>query len=120
MPTEPGGPSRRGQRPALSIALLAACVWLAVPADAQAGEPPVHTVAIRGVAFDPAAVTVKAGDVVVWVNHDPFPHTVTVHGVFDSGSIAAGRSWKYVPRKAGDYAYTCALHPNMKGTLRVE
>ena len=30
------------------------------------------------------------------------------------------RSRKYVVRKAGEYAYTCTLHPNMKGTLKVE
>lgn len=56
----------------------------------------------------------------VWANRDPFPHTVTAAGVFDSHSIATGSSWKYVARKAGDYAYICTLHPNMKGMLRVE
>jgi plastocyanin len=79
-----------------------------------------HTVIIEGVKYEPEALTVKRGDTVVWVNKDPFPHTVTAAGVFDSHSIAAGASWKYVVRKAGEYAYTCALHPNMKGTLKVE
>ena len=83
-------------------------------------KPVVHTVAIDGVRFEPEALTVKRGDTVVWVNKDPFPHTVTAAGAFDSHSIAAGASWRYVARKAGEYAYTCTLHPNMKGTLKVE
>lgn len=47
------------------------------------------------------------------------PHTVTAKGVFDSRSIAAGKSWKYVARTLGEYPYLCTFHPNMKGTLRV-
>ena len=41
-------------------------------------------------------------------------------GAFDSHDIAGGKSWKYTARKAGEYAYICTLHPNMKGTLKVE
>jgi plastocyanin len=50
----------------------------------------------------------------------PFPHTVTAKGVFDSHSIAAGASWRFVARKPGVYDYICTLHPNMNGTLKVE
>jgi plastocyanin len=66
------------------------------------------------------AVTVKRGDSVVWINEDPFPHTVTAAGAFDSKSIAADGSWKYRPLRAGEFAYTCTFHPNMKGTLNVQ
>ena len=62
----------------------------------------------------------KRGDTVVWINKDPFPHTVTAKGVFDSHAMAAGRSWTYTARKAGEFAYICTLHPTMKGTLKVE
>jgi plastocyanin len=79
-----------------------------------------HTVVIEGVKYEPESLTVARGDTVLWVNKDPFPHTVTSRGAFDSKDIAAGKSWKYTPRKAGDYSYICTLHPNMKGTLRVE
>ena len=65
-------------------------------------------------------LVVKRGDTVVWVNKDPFPHTVTAAGAFDSHDIPAGASWKYVARKPGDFAYICTLHPNMKGTLTVQ
>jgi plastocyanin len=36
------------------------------------------------------------------------------------GRRSMARRRKYVVRKAGEYAYTCTLHPNMKGTLKVE
>lgn len=81
--------------------------------------PASHTVIIEAVAYQPAVLVVKRGDTVVWVNKDPFPHTVTARGVFDSHDIPAGASWKYVARKTGEYAYICVLHPNMKGTLTV-
>lgn len=85
-----------------------------------ADKPATHTVVMQATSYSPAALTVKRGDTVVWVNKDPFPHTVTSPGAFDSKSIAAGSSWTYKARKAGEYAYTCTFHPNMKATLRVE
>ena len=57
----------------------------------------------------------------VWVNKDPFPHTATSKaGGFDSGEIAAAKSWKFVAAKTGEFEYICTLHPTMKGKLRVE
>jgi plastocyanin len=78
-----------------------------------------HTVVMDGTAFSPATMTVKAGDRVVWRNKDPFPHTATAKGVFDSGSIAAGGKWTYTVRKRGEFDYVCTLHPTMKGRLVV-
>ena len=85
-----------------------------------ADKPASHTVVMEGVAYQPAELVVKRGDTVVWVNKDPFPHTVTATGVFDSHEIPAGASWKYVARKTGSYTYICTLHPNMKGTITVQ
>jgi plastocyanin len=79
-----------------------------------------HTVTIDGLQYAPAAISVARGDTVVWVNKDPFPHTVTARGAFDSREIAAGQSWKYTARKSGTFEYVCTLHPNMKGTLTVK
>jgi plastocyanin len=93
------------------------------PARADTVAQPAHThqVLIDALRFDPQDLTVKAGDTVVWINHDPFPHTVTAVGKqFDSHEIASGRSWKYTARKAGVFAYSCTLHANMLGTLRVD
>ena len=90
--------------------------------DAAAGpKPATHQVTIEAVRFDPQELTVKVGDTIVWMNHDPFPHTATAVGrQFDSREIAAGRSWKYTARRKGVFAYACRLHPTMLGTLRVE
>ena len=96
--------------------LFRACPAVAPAAAAQK----THTILIDGVKYAPEMVTAKRGDTIVWVNKDPFPHTVTVKGVFDSHEIPAGKSWKYTPRSAGEYACSCTLHSNMKGTLKVE
>ena len=103
-------------------ALLAAlgAVTIVTASGAAAAKPERHTVSVVATSFAPADLTVNAGDRVVWTNKDPYPHTVTSSGAFDSGSIAAGKSWRLKPRKAGDYAYICTLHPNMKATLKVE
>lgn len=103
----------------LGAAAVVAFSGLATPLWA-AGKPAIHTVLIQAVSYQPSVLTVRRGDTVVWVNKDPFPHTVTAAGGFDSKSIAAGASWKYKAVKAGEYAYICTLHPNMKATLKVE
>lgn len=69
--------------------------------------------------LSPDALTVRRGDTAVWVNKDPFPHMVTAaDGAFDSKSIDAGKSWKYVAKRPEEYRYTCTLHSTMKGALK--
>ena len=101
-------------------ALALAGVGLAALAAERATATPSTAVAIDGTRYAPEVVTVKRGTRVTWKNQDPFPHTVTARGVFDSRDIAAGKSWTYTAAKAGRYDYICTLHPNMKGTLVVE
>lgn len=108
-------------RPLPAAALIAAAAFLLATAAQAAGPGTRHTVVMEGTRFDPPELTVRPGDTVVWVNRDLFPHTVTAQsGVFDSGSIAPDKSWKYRVRKVGVLPYFCAFHPSMKGTLRVE
>jgi plastocyanin len=109
---------REGSHVLAAVLVGAGC--LVCGSAAIAAAPVTHTVVIEGVKYEPETLTVKRGETVVWVNKDPFPHTVTDKGAFDSHDIAAGKSWKYTARKAGEYAYVCTLHPNMKGTLKVE
>lgn len=88
---------------------------------AAAAHQVTHTVIIENMQFNPAALSVKSGERVVWVNKDLFPHTVTADNKsFDSGSIAANASWSYVARKQGEYAYSCTFHPTMHGKLTVQ
>ncbi len=115
-------------RPAWRRAAMVACACglscqttLAAAVErAAASKPASHTILMDGVKYVPDKLTVRRGDTVVWINKDPFPHTVTAKGSFDSRSIAAGKSWKWTPRNAGDYDYICTLHPNMTGTVKVE
>ena len=82
--------------------------------------PVVHTVTIDGFEFHPAEITVSKGDVVVWVNKDPVPHTATAQpAAFDSGAIAANGSFRFTTKGAGRFDYVCTLHPTMKGALIV-
>ena len=101
---------------ACAIALLSSA---GAHAAATTPKPVTHTVVIDGTRFEPASLSVQRGDFVVWVNRAPFPHTATAAGAFDSGSIAAGKSWGYAARASGTFEYLCTFHPNMKGTLVV-
>jgi plastocyanin len=103
-----------------ALALVGAVGPAAADGGAAAARPATHTVVIKATSYAPAALTVRRGDTVVWINEDPFPHTATAAGAFDSKSIAAGGSWKYKPMRAGEFAYVCTFHPNMKGTLSVQ
>ena len=107
-------------------AVAVACValtGLGAPAALAAGpatpKTASRTIVIDGTRFEPALLSVQRGDVVTWANKDPFPHTATAKGTFDSGNIGAGKSWRFKARKAGTFDYVCTLHPNMKGTLVV-
>jgi plastocyanin len=79
-----------------------------------------HRIVIHGLKYEPETLVVRRGDTVVWVNEDPMPHTVTAAGGFDSRTIEAGKSWRFLARRAGSYRYVCTLHSNMSGSLRVE
>ncbi len=108
-----------GLRRRLLLATGAAALVSAYTLRAQAA-PATHAVAIDAFEFKPATLTVKQGDVVVWHNADPVPHTATAKGTFDSGPLATGASWRYTAAKKGRFDYVCMLHPTMKGTLIVE
>jgi plastocyanin len=97
------------------VLCMAASGGFAIPAVSAT----THTIAMDGTRFVPETLTVQRGDRVLWVNKDPFPHTATAEGTFDSKSVAAGHSWSYVASKTGEFAYVCTLHPGMKGTLVV-
>ncbi len=115
-------PPQESPRPGWLALVLGCAVGLAPVGNPvfAAGKSATHTIVMQATSYAPQALVVKRGDTVVWVNKDPFPHTATAAGVFDSKSIAAGGSWKYTARKVGVIAYTCTFHPNMSGTLRVE
>jgi plastocyanin len=79
-----------------------------------------HVVTIEGMKFEPAVVTVRSGDKVVWRNRDLVPHTATAARKFDSGEIGAGKSWSWIAPAPGRYEYVCTYHPGMKGAIVLE
>jgi plastocyanin len=105
-----------------ALALCAAgVVALAGSQSPKAPKPATHTVVMDGTSFEPANVTVNTGDTVVWVNEDPFSHTVTSKaGGFDSKVIPEGKAWTNTMKAKGTFPYICTLHPTMKGVLRVK
>lgn len=79
-----------------------------------------HVVSIDAMAFQPAAIVVKAGDTVTWKNTDPFPHTVSASGYFTSPEITTGGAWSFKAGRKGSYTYVCTLHPTMTATIVVK
>jgi copper-containing nitrite reductase len=95
------------------------------------------TVGMTDMGFAPAAITVNAGDKVIWKNSSPVIHNVvddaskalSVVDVklpsgarpFDSGMLQPGQSYSRVFTEPGVYRYVCTLHEGsgMKGVVIV-
>lgn len=88
--------------------------------SAAAGGSTASAVQIANFAFAPPSLTVKVGATVTWTNTDSVSHTVTADdGSFASGKITTGSTFKETFAKAGTYAYHCAIHSSMIGTIIV-
>ena len=102
------------------ILLVALLATVGAAAPSAGPNAPSATVHIRGFAFVPAVVQVVPGTVVRFVNDDSEAHTVTSSDKsFDSGGLDTNDAWTHVFSKVGTYAYFCALHPYMKGSVVV-
>jgi plastocyanin len=79
-----------------------------------------NAVAIKGFAFSPANITVKAGTTVTWTNQDQDAHTVTATGgAFGSQALNTGAHYTFTFTKPGSYDYLCTIHPFMTATVVV-
>ena len=113
--------------PVLRITAAALCLagstvvaQLPTGKPASTGQRATQQIEIDRFAFQRQSLSADQGDIILWINRDIVPHTVTDGGgAFDSGSLAPGASWKLVAKTAGTYHYICTLHPNMVGTLIV-
>jgi plastocyanin len=82
---------------------------------------------MRGVAFDPADITIGVGETVTWTNMDFLPHTATsgdpgdadAGSIFDSGTLTLGRSFSHTFDEAGEFVYFCEFHPTMMRDAKV-
>jgi len=71
-------------------------------------------------AFNPSDLTVAAGTTVTWMNADTVAHTSTSDATgWSSGIVAPGGQFSFAFPTAGTFAYHCAIHPGMVGTVVV-
>jgi plastocyanin len=100
----------------LHVAVLAA---VALPiSPARAADTIVN---IDNFTFNPPRLTVKAGTVVTWNNHDDIPHTVaSTTKLFRSKTLDTDDNFSFTFATPGMYEYFCTLHAHMKGTIVVE
>src|SRR5689334_3242857 len=81
-----------------------------------------HQVSIRDLRFEPAELSIKAGETVKWTNEDDRDHTVASRdkeSKFKSPILHHGESWSMTFDKPGKYSYGCRLHPRMRGAIVV-
>ena len=105
------------RRSRLTILLM---LTLAAMAAAPAKED-VRKVTIKGLKYDPATLTIKAGQTVEWTNKDDNDHTVVSdeEDLFGSDNIGRNETFKFTFKKKGKFAYHCKYHPRMKGVIVV-
>jgi plastocyanin len=107
---------------ALSFCAVAAFV-IGSHAGAEPGpcQPGDVTVAISNFAFVPNPVTIAPGAMVCWTNQDVAPHNVTSDqpGLFVSGTLNQGESFRHQFPTAGSFTYTCTIHYGMNGRVDV-
>jgi amicyanin len=103
---------------AAAFIALASLVALQPIPEARAGTD--HVVEIADFAFQPATITITAGDSVTWTNRDIVVHTATsTSGAFDSGELAEGDSYRVTFTEPGTFDYLCTPHPSMTGRVVV-
>jgi plastocyanin len=103
-----------------ALALATAACALAGAGFAVAGLTASKTVNIRPTGFAPKTVTINGGDTVTWKNVDTVNHQVVANsGAFASGQIAPNRIYAKRIDTPGMYPYHDALHPTLKGTVKV-
>ena len=108
-------------RRSTAVASLAGVfLWSAACSGAAAAQT--VEVLIQDYKYAPAALTVKVGTTVKWVNNEKrTTHSILFTGPdgFESERIFPGESWQRTFDKPGAYTYTCGPHPEMKGKIDV-
>jgi plastocyanin len=105
-----------------SLVRSLASVAVLVLATASLALADSNTVTIQNSRFDPAVVSIDAGDSVTWTNRDAIPHSVrwTSDGPNDSGAIGKDQSYHQTFNSGGAYSYVCGIHgASMAGLVLV-
>jgi plastocyanin/predicted lipoprotein with Yx(FWY)xxD motif len=83
------------------------------------GTPTARASNIQG--FQLESFTVPVGTMVTWTNKDAASHTATANGgAFSSGNLSQNATYSFTFTQAGTYAYHCAIHSSMTGTVTVQ
>jgi plastocyanin len=97
------------------LLVLAMLVLPALAAAAPAAQQTVN-VSAADFSFQPATITINAGDTIVWTNTGAMPHTVTASdGSFDSGLFGPGETYSRTFDTAGTISYYCIPHGTPQG-----
>src|SRR3954453_16037318 len=109
--------AREGSNLKRLLTLTAAALVLALPASSSAATT---SVKIVPGAFNPASVTIPAGEAVEWTNTTSADRQiVSDDGIFASSTLKSGGSYSFTFKAAGKFAYHDGLHPAIKGTVTV-
>jgi plastocyanin len=102
------------------LLIATAVCALAGAGFAVASITALKTVNIKSTGFVPKTVTVAGGDTVQWKNIDTVNHQVVANsGAFASGQITPNHTYSKRLDTPGTYPYHDALHPTLKGTVKV-
>ena len=98
--------------------------WLLGSLAASAANTPAQIVNCAGTTpwcFSPKPIQVTVRSTVTWTNATAPVHTATSDsGAWDTGNIAPGATSSAVSfPTAGTFAYHCAIHPSMTGSVVV-
>jgi len=100
--------------------IAAAAFTLTSAGFALAALSATKTVNIRSTGFAPKNVTIASGDTVRWKNLDTVRHQVVANsGAFASGQLPHNGIYSRRIDTPGTYGYHDALHPTLKGTVKV-
>jgi plastocyanin len=102
-------------------AAIALAATLALAGAAQAAE---HFVDQRDLMFEPAAMTIKAGDTVRFTDTDRITHNITIVNpdgtTEDKGMTTYSQHIVVQFDKPGVFKVICRIHPNMNMVITVE
>ena len=79
-----------------------------------------YQVVMESFAFTPAELTVPVGATVTWTNLHGADHNVVADdGTFESPLFGTDETYSFTFTEAGEYPYSCTIHPSMRGTITV-
>jgi len=102
----------------LLCSLLISCTRS--PTGAVTDDVPEEKITITKHSFDPIVLYTKIGTKVTWSNRDNEPHTITLLGKFDSGTLGRYHSFSHTFEQAGTYTYSDLFNEQREGKVVVK